>query len=208
MRAKESAIQLVQLLWLVYRDCYSWDDVFAIMYDNQEVYSTGYEEGFLEKNNNYTLLFTYVLFMSNKYKEFKENVIELIYKANSDTSYINIRLLQIIKQFLVDSNQLSLDYKLLWAFLYFAISASHNKEKDIRCLATICILLLAKYKQMRHICVNQVYQIMKNGTCLEKIVIMKHIDALQLNKRQKRDIINIGMADSHYLVRKATEKCD
>lgn len=200
--AKLSAVKIIQLLYFLHPTDFNWNNIFKQMVENSEVYSNGYEEGFIDKRSNYMLNFSFLLFISCKYKKYNNYVTEKLFSLDPNDSYNTIQFLKIIITFLKDSRGSTIQKEILLAFLFNCINKLKHKESDVRYFSILCLMELTNFKATKNISLTNLYEIMCSGTMKEKIAILNGIQNSRIkNKPYIKQILNQGKADNNYVIR-------
>lgn len=205
--AKTSAIRLMQLLYFRFPTSAFWSQIKEQMISCQQVYAAGYEMDFMDKSTNYILSFAYELFVSSFMASRIDVLAEKLFSIDHDDTYTIIQCLKIIADYLRDTSEKDLPETSLSAFLFFSITMSQHRERDIKYFATICLIELTNFPSTKKMSLIRLSRMMDIGSHNAKIAIISRVGRISAeDDTYVRQIINKGKADSHYLVRHVSEQ--
>lgn len=206
VKAKMSAIKLLQYIFYEYQAKYTWNDIQAQMIEHAGDFSSGYEMFLFEKDTNFILSFQYDLFLSAFDSSRNDILLERMLSVDLSDAYALIRILDIVATFL-RSIKAPCNNELLLAFLYFSISQSQHKEKDVKYYATLCLIELSKFDLTKRLALIHLIQLMDTGSHTTKVAIISRIKMINdPDDAYITQIVNKGKADNNYLVRYVTAR--
>lgn len=204
VKAKMSAIKLLQYIFYEYQTEYIWNDIQTQMIKHADDFSSGYEMFLFEKDTNFILWFQYDLFLSAFDSSRNDILLERMLSVDPSDAYTLIRILDIVATFL-RSIKAPCNNELLLAFLYFSISQSQHKEKDVKYYATLCLIELSKFDLTKRLALIHLLQLMDTGSHTTKVAIISRIKMINdPDNAYITQIVNKGKADNNYLVRYVT----
>ena len=206
VKAKMSAIKLLQYIFYEYQTEYAWNDMQTSMIEHADEFSSGYEKFLFEKDTNFILSFQYDLFLSAFDPSRNDILLERMLSLDLGDTYTLIRILDIVATFL-RTIKVPCNNELLFSFLYFSISQSQHKEKDVKYYATLCLIELSKFDLTKRLALMHLLQLMDTGSHTTKIAIISRIKIINdpVNAYITQ-IVNKGKADNNYLVRYVTAR--
>ena len=206
VKAKMSAIKLLQYIFYEYQTEYAWNDMQTSMIEHADEFSSGYEKFLFEKDTNFILSFQYDLFLSAFDPSRNDILLERMLSLDLGDAYTLIRILDIVATFL-RTIKVPCNNELLFSFLYFSISQSQHKEKDVKYYATLCLIELSKFDLTKGLALVHLLQLMDTGSHTTKIAIISRIKIINdpVNAYITQ-IVNKGKADNNYLVRYVTAR--
>lgn len=206
VKAKMSAIKLLQYIFYEYQAKYTWNDIQAQMIEHAGDFSSGYEMFLFEKDTNFILSFQYDLFLSAFDSSRNDILLERMLSVDLSDAYALIRILDIVATFL-RSIKAPCNNELLLAFLYFSISQSQHKEKNVKYYATLCLIELSKFDLTKRLALIHLLQLMDTGSHTTKVAIISRIKMINdPDDAYITQIVNKGKADNNYLVRYVTAR--
>lgn len=206
VKAKMSAIKLLQYIFYEYQAEYTWNDIQTQMIEHVDDFSSGYEMFLFEKDTNFILSFQYDLFLSAFDPSRNDILLERMLSLDLSDAYALIRILNIVATYLRSLKAPS-NTELLLAFLYFSISHSQHKEKDVKYYATLCLIELSKFDLTKRLALIHLLQLMDTGSHTTKIAIISRIKMINdPDDAYITQIVNKGKADNNYLVRYVTAR--
>ena len=201
-----SAIKLLQYIFYEYQAEYTWNDIQTQMIKHADDFSSGYEMFLFEKDTNFILSFQYDLFLSAFDPSRNDILLERMLSLDLSDAYALIRILNIVVTYLRSLKAPS-NSELLLAFLYFSISHSQYKEKDVKYYATLCLIELTKFDLTKRLALIHLLQLMDTGSHTTKIAIISRIKMINdPDDTYITQIVNKGKADNNYLVRYVTAR--
>lgn len=206
VKAKMSAIKLLQYIFYEYQTEHTWNDMQTSMIEHADDFSSGYEMFLFEKDTNFILSFQYNLFLSAFDPSRNDILLEKMLSLDLGDTYTLIRILDIVATFL-RTIKVPCNNELLFSFLYFSISQSQHKEKDVKYYATLCLIELSKFDLTKRLALMHLLQLMDTGSHTTKIAIISRIKIINdpVNAYITQ-IVNKGKADNNYLVRYVTAR--
>lgn len=206
VKAKMSAIKLLQYIFYEYQTEYAWNDMQTSMIEHADEFSSGYEKFLFEKDTNFILSFQYDLFLSAFDPSRNDILLERMLSLDLGDAYTLIRILDIVATFL-RTIKVPCNNELLFSFLYFSISQSQHKEKDVKYYATLCLIELSKFDLTKGLALVHLLQLMDTGSHTTKIAIISRIKIINdpVNAYITQ-IVNKGKVDNNYLVRYVTAR--
>lgn len=206
VKAKMSAIKLLQYIFYEYQTEHTWNDMQTSMIEHADDFSSGYEMFLFEKDTNFILSFQYDLFLSAFDPSRNDILLEKMLSLDLGDTYTLIRILDIVATFL-RTIKVPCNNELLFSFLYFSISQSQHKEKDVKYYATLCLIELSKFDLTKRLALMHLLQLMDTGSHTTKIAIISRIKIINdpVNAYITQ-IVNKGKADNNYLVRYVTAR--
>lgn len=201
---KRAAVNLLLLAYFRSREQEKiWNEASKQMTANAAIFSVGKEMGFFSKDTNDILSFQYRLFIHSSFEPGREILLDQLFSTDSSETYIIVQYLKIITDFLECTKDQFEDEALISAFLYYSIFMSQHKERDVKYHATISLVELTTFANVRRLALIRLSQIMDSGSQSTKIAILTRIGHIQVYEDDSylRQIINKGKADSNYLVR-------
>lgn len=206
VKAKMSAIKLLQYIFYEYQTEYAWNDMQTSMIEHADEFSSGYEKFLFEKDTNFILSFQYDLFLSAFDPSRNDILLERMLSLDLGDTYTLIRILDIVATFL-RTIKVPCNNELLFSFLYFSISQSQHKEKDVKYYATLCLIELSKFDLTKRLALMHLLQLMDTGSHTTKIAIISRIKIINdpVNAYITQ-IVNKGKVDNNYLVRYVTAR--
>lgn len=206
VKAKMSAIKLLQYIFYEYQTEHTWNDMQTSMIEHADDFSSGYEMFLFEKDTNFILSFQYNLFLSAFDPSRNDILLEKMLSLDLGDTYTLIRILDIVATFL-RTIKVPCNNELLFSFLYFSISQSQHKEKDVKYYATLCLIELSKFDLTKRLALMHLLQLMDTGSHTTKIAIVSRIKIINdpVNAYITQ-IVNKGKADNNYLVRYVTAR--
>lgn len=206
VKTKMSAIKLLQYIFYEYQAEYTWKDIQTQMIEHADDFSSGYEMFLFEKYTNFILSFQYDLFLSAFDSSRNDILLERMLSVDLSDAYSLIRILDIVATFL-RSIKAPCNNELLLAFLYFSISQSQHKEKDVKYYATLCLIELSKFDLTKRLALIHLLQLMDTGSHTTKVAIISRIKMINdPDDAYITQIVNKGKADNNYLVRYVTAR--
>ncbi len=206
VKAKMYAIKLLQYIFYEYQAEYTWKDIQTQMIEHADDFSSGYEMFLFEKDTNFILSFQYDLFLSAFDSSRNDILLERMLSVDLSDAYALIRILDIVATFL-RSIKAPCNNELLLAFLYFSISQSQHKEKDVKYYATLCLIELSKFDLTKRLALIHLLQLMDTGSHTTKVAIISRIKMINdPDDAYITQIVNKGKADNNYLVRYVTAR--
>ena len=206
VKAKMSAIKLLQYIFYEYEAEYTWNDIQTQMIEHVDDFSSGYEMLLFEKDTNFILSFQYDLLLSAFDPSRNDILLERMLSLDLSDAYALIRILNIVATYLRGLKAPS-NTELLLAFLYFSISHSQHKEKDVKYYATLCLIELSKFDLTKRLALIHLLQLMDTGSHTTKIAIISRIKMINdPDDAYITQIVNKGKADNNYLVRYVTAR--
>lgn len=206
VKAKMYAIKLLQHIFYEYQAEYTWKDIQTQMIEHADDFSSGYEMFLFEKDTNFILSFQYDLFLSAFDSSRNDILLERMLSVDLSDAYALIRILDIVATFL-RSIKAPCNNELLLAFLYFSISQSQHKEKDVKYYATLCLIELSKFDLTKRLALIHLLQLMDTGSHTTKVAIISRIKMINdPDDAYITQIVNKGKADNNYLVRYVTAR--
>ncbi len=206
VKSKISAMKLLQHIFYEYQSEYTWNDVQNKMIQHADVFSNAYEIDFLERDTNFILSFQYDLFLSVFDSSRNDILLEKMLSLDPSDAYTLIRILDIIAIFL-ETIKSPCNSELLLAFLYFSISQSQHKERDVKHYATLCLIELSKFDLTKRLALMHLLQLMDIGAYTVKTAIISRIKKINdPDNAYITQIINKGKVDNNYLVRYVTAR--
>lgn len=206
VKAKMYAIKLLQYIFYEYQEEYTWKDIQTQMIEHADDFSSGYEMFLFEKDTNFILSFQYDLFLSAFDSSRNDILLERMLSVDLSDAYALIRILDIVATFL-RSIKAPCNNELLLAFLYFSISQSQHKEKDVKYYATLCLIELSKFDLTKRLALIHLLQLMDTGSHTTKVAIISRIKMINdPDDAYITQIVNKGKADNNYLVRYVTAR--
>ena len=206
VKAKMSAIKLLQYIFYEYQAEYTWNSIQTQMIEHANDFSSGYEMFLFEKDTNFILSFQYDLFLSAFDPSRNDILLERMLSLDLSDSYALIRILNIVATYL-KSLETPSNNELLLAFLYFSISQSQHKEKDVKYYATLCLIELSKFDLTKKLALIHLLQLMDTGSHTTKVAIISRIKMINdPDDAYITQIVNKGKADNNYLVRYVTAR--
>lgn len=202
VQAKISAIRLMQLLYLQYKENDIWTRMRPQLIDNMPLYTTGYETAFFDRSSSNILAFAYDLLICDFSEIRVSTLLEKVFLLKQSDSYEAIQFLKIITDYLTYAHTQNPKSEMLSAFLFFSMSMSQHREKDVKYHATRCLIELTNYNSTKNLALMYLSQIMDEGSQSSKIAIITRIHKISANDDSYiKQIINKGKADCNYLVR-------
>ena len=206
VKAKMSAIKLLQYIFYEYQAEYTWNYIQTQMIEHADDFSCGYEMFLFEKDTNFILSFQYDLLLSAFDPSRNDILLERMLSLDLSDAYALIRILNIVATYLRSLKAPS-NTELLLAFLYFSISHSQHKEKDVKYYATLCLIELSKFDLTKRLALIHLLQLMDTGSHTTKIAIISRIKMINdPDDAYITQIVNKGKADNNYLVRYVTAR--
>ena len=206
VKSKISAMKLLQHIFYEYQSEYTWNDVQNKMIQQADVFSNAYEIDFLERDTNFILSFQYDLFLSVFDSSRNDILLEKMLSLDPSDAYTLIRILDIIATFL-ETIKSPCNSELLLSFLYFSISQSQHKERDVKHYATLCLIELSKFDLTKRLALMHLLQLMDIGAYTVKTAIISRIKKINdPDNAYITQIINKGKVDNNYLVRYVTAR--
>lgn len=121
-------------------------------------------------------------------------IIEMLYSIDSDDKLEIIRALEGICRFLGPEESPQVSSELLYAFLHYAILRCSHVEKDIRFMASKCLIALTHYSDTQKMALRQLSHLLDHGDHVTKMAIVSRIKQIQ----------DANYEDLHYMLRKAS----
>ena len=206
VKAKMSAIKLLQYIFYEYQAEYTWSYIQTQMIEHADDFSSGYEMFLFEKDTNFILSFQYDLLLSAFDPSRNDILLERMLSLDLSDAYALIRILNIVATYL-KSLETTSNNELLLAFLYFSISQSQHKEKDVKYYATLCLIELSKFDLTKRLALIHLLQLMDTGSHTTKVAIISRIKMINdPDDAYITQIVNKGKADNNYLVRYVTAR--
>lgn len=203
---KIRAIELFIYLKNEYPNEKELDLTFYSIIEDKELVLCGHEDMFFEKASLSTLEFSFMMLQLcfNKY-DFSDFLAKMaIFSQKSETEIIES--FETLKSFLYNVDFDKLEDSVLSTIIQYSIGLSSHKEKDIRVQATRTMILLCKSKY-KELALSQLSKMMDNEIYQIKIEIMYGVYELDFKDNTKKNyIIKKGLADNHYLIRKAANE--
>ncbi len=202
VKAKMTAVKLLQLLHHLYQSNSIWEDAKKQLIDNLETYSTGSEVGFFMKETNQLLSFQYNLFIGIFLDSRIDISIDKLYSVNTTDSFEIIQTLKVILSHLEDTDKKDVKDQTLLAFLSFCILMTQNSENEIKYNAIRCLVELTNYISVKRVALMQLSKVMDYGSQAEKIAVLSRVGKICSDEDDYVvQIINKGKSDNNYLVR-------
>lgn len=206
VKAKMSAIKLLQYIFYEYQAEYTWNYIQTQMIEHANDFSSGYEMFLFEKDTNFILSFQYDLLLSAFDPSRNDILLERMLSLDLSDAYALIRILNIVATYLRSLKAPS-NTELLLTFLYFSISHSQHKEKDVKYYATLCLIELSTFDLTKRLALIHLLQLMDTGSHTTKIAIISRIKMINdPDDAYITQIVNKGKADNNYLVRYITAR--
>lgn len=206
VKAKMSAIKLLQYIFYEYQAEYTWNYIQTQMIEHANDFSSGYEMFLFEKDTNFILSFQYDLLLSAFDPSRNDILLERMLSLDLSDAYALIRILNIVATYLRSLKAPS-NTELLLTFLYFSISHSQHKEKDVKYYATLCLIELSTFDLTKRLALIHLLQLMDTGSHTTKIAIISRIKMINdPDDAYITQIVNKGKADNNYLVRYVTAR--
>ena len=202
VRAKKSAVKLLQLLYFRTHRLKIWKDICQDLLENEEIYSEGYVMLFLENDNNDHLRFVYSLFCSAFDLNHVEKTVDQLCSIGINENNLMIDALTDATCFLADAKKDLIDDRILAVLQHISMLMVQHREKQIRISATKCLIELTQFDSSKNMAIRHLSRVMDCGSSEEKTWIVDSLRQSGLEKTQYgKGVINKGLADNNYIVR-------
>ena len=134
-------------------------------------------------------------------------IIEMLYSIDGDDKLEIIRALEGTCRFLGTEESQQISSELLYAFLHYAILRCSHVEKDIRFMASKCLIALTHYPKTQEMALRQLSHLLDRGDYVTKMAIVSRIRQIQdANYEELHYMLRKASVDANYRVRMLAER--
>lgn len=202
---KISSIQLLIYLKRASREqhvMFDWNKYYSLL--NEEKILKGYSDNFFNKDSNLTLMSNYILYKIVNNDEDENEILDLLSYYNDNNVYENIKVLEAIKTFMVNS-EMNRELKNIYIILMQFISRYiKDKNYEVKYRVVDCLFGFIG-KSSNEIVYKYIDRISDDLDYRVKLSILNNIDE-QEEKNIFKYVIEKYLVDNNYLVRSRAKR--